>query len=745
VNDAPTPLHELPHPEAEAESRGFRVQDLLDYMMVLRQHLLLFLVLTIITAAGVTALGLSQQKVYRSSTTVLVNYKPPTVLKEGDDVYQLSHHIWEYVRYLETQPSVIESREVLQAVVQDLGLAEDEDFLGIAEMEPGDEKEVARSRKDPVTLLRKRVDVEIMTDSMAITIHVSDTDPGRAADIANAMADAYIEYYRQARLDATSDASEWLKERVGQLTTQVQAAEDDLLRFREENDFVGTSLEDSLNLTSEKLLLLNDAATRKEIEYVEQRTRWEQAQLMIEEGRKDSIPQVLANQSIQDLKQELFTLASEEGELAARYGEKQPELVRATARRERVESEIQAEIDTIIDGLRAEMVSHETTLDQLQAQLDHQRGIALQLSRKELLFKRLERDLTQTQTVYDSVKDRSLEAELAGMLESSNISVLDRATKPRKPSEPKPQLVLLVAIALGLGAGVGGAFVADRLDSTVRAHGQLEAEFKLPVIGIYPRVDEEEVQAENPLYIAREQKSAAAESVRTIRTNLMFMSPGEEITSLVVTSAGPSEGKTSLAANIAYTMASAGKRVVLVDTDMRRPRVHKAFGLKKQLGLSSALIGEISREEAVRPSGYPNLDLLPLGNVPPNPAELLASVSFNKMCEWLFARYDRVIFDSPPVMAVADASILAQHVDGILLVARQDKTNRHMLRQSLNSLATVNAKVLGFVLNDLDLNAASRGYYGYRYRYRYPYHHYSYRYYRQYSEEEEDTVDSQVG
>ncbi len=745
MNDAPTPLHELPHPEAEAESRGFRVQDLLDYMMVLRQHLLLFLVLTIITAAGVTALGLSQQKVYRSSTTVLVNYKPPTVLKEGDDVYQLSHHIWEYVRYLETQPSVIESREVLQAVVQDLGLAEDEDFLGIAEMEPGDEKEVARSRKDPVTLLRKRVDVEIMTDSMAITIHVSDTDPGRAADIANAMADAYIEYYRQARLDATSDASEWLKERVGQLTTQVQAAEDDLLRFREENDFVGTSLEDSLNLTSEKLLLLNDAATRKEIEYVEQRTRWEQAQLMIEEGRKDSIPQVLANQSIQDLKQELFTLASEEGELAARYGEKQPELVRATARRERVESEIQAEIDTIIDGLRAEMVSHETTLDQLQAQLDHQRGIALQLSRKELLFKRLERDLTQTQTVYDSVKDRSLEAELAGMLESSNISVLDRATKPRKPSEPKPQLVLLVAIALGLGAGVGGAFVADRLDSTVRAHGQLEAEFKLPVIGIYPRVDEEEVQAENPLYIAREQKSAAAESVRTIRTNLMFMSPGEEITSLVVTSAGPSEGKTSLAANIAYTMASAGKRVVLVDTDMRRPRVHKAFGLKKQLGLSSALIGEISREEAVRPSGYPNLDLLPLGNVPPNPAELLASVSFNKMCEWLFARYDRVIFDSPPVMAVADASILAQHVDGILLVARQDKTNRHMLRQSLNSLATVNAKVLGFVLNDLDLNAASRGYYGYRYRYRYPYHHYSYRYYRQYSEEEEDTVDSQVG
>ena len=160
--------------------------------------------------------------------------------------------------------------------------------------------------------------------------------------------------------------------------------------------------------------------------------------------------------------------------------------------------------------------------------------------------------------------------------------------------------------------------------------------------------------------------------------------------------------------------------------------------MNKQQGLAAALIGEVPIDEAIRPSGYPNLDLLPLGNVPPNPAELLDSSSFGQLVEVLTSRYDRVLFDSPPVMAVTDTSILAQYADGLLLVVRQNKTNRHVLRQAIRTLQTVNANILGFVLNDVDLDAARRGYYMYRYRYQYPYYYYTYRYQSQYQDDDNE-------
>ena len=727
----------------EDDDAGSLLPEFLNNLFVLRQHMWLFLAVFVVTAGIVVFIGMRQQKVYRAKATVLVAYSAPKVLREGDDIYQMSHRLWEYQRYFETQPEVITSREVLQEAIEKLDLASDEDFLGVAAIQDPAEKREALAGIDPVSLLRKRIDVEPLRDSLALSIYVRDTDRYRATDVANAVAVAYSKYYENQRNAATEVATDWLKERVLELKGEVGDAEAAVLQFRRDNDFIEGPQDDNRDMGTERISALGEAVTNAEIELADLETRWLKAKKLAEEGNSASIPEVLNDKTIQTLKRQMFEAAAAEAELRARYGEKMPRLKRIEAERADIELTIALETSRILDSLNAELESARETRGRLQRQLEQERELVQSLKEREVAFERLDRDLEQAGDLYRQISNRSLETELAGMLEYSNISVLDRANTPDRPFEPRLRVILLLALLLGISLGFVAVFGIDRLDASIRGGEQLEAEFRLPVIGIQPKFEPKSGDGGqgSPLHISEESRGPLAESCRTIRTNLMFMSPGQNLHTLLVTSAGPSEGKTILSSNLAYTMASAGKRTVLVDTDMRRPRVHKMFQLEQRGALAAALIGEVPFEQAVQPSGYPNLDIVPLGPVPPNPAELIDSAAFSKLLEWLRARYDRVLFDSPPTMAVTDASILAQYVDGVLMVAREDKTNRHALRQALRTLQTVNARVLGFVLNDVDLDRARRGYYSYRYRYRYPYY-YTYRYHSRYAEEADESVDT---
>ena len=740
AND-PMPVRAMPQ-EASPQQQSFW-PEILDYLLVVRKYWLLFLATAGILGAVVVFVGLQQDKVYRATNKVLIDYTTPKVLKEGDDIYQMSHHVWEYQRYFETQPTVITSREVLQEVVATLGLAEDEDFLGVSELEDGAEKREFMAQIDPVKILRNHITIKPLEESLALEIMVTDRDPTRAADIANEVANAYIDYYLKQRQTTTSTAGEWLDERVVQLRNEVSESEDAMVTFQRQNDFLGTSLEDSMNLANERILSLNKARTQAELDYLMLNARWERAEQMVEQQDTGAIPEILDNLTIQKLKAELYQISGEESSMRARYGDKMPQVRQLQSQRQEVQDQIDIEQRRVLASIEAELETMDRQRAELTSDLDRERTIAMDLRQKEMDYHRLARDLDQTEELYKRVNDRSLETDLAGMLQYSNISVLDRATPPSRHFKPKLRLILPIALVLGLGAALLVVFVIDRMDTIVRSPEQLQSDLGLPVMGIHPRFPKAAPSADGApggedgqLIVATSPKGAVAESCRTIRTNLLFMTPGQQLQSLVVTSAGPSEGKTNLAAHLSHAMASMNSRILLVDTDMRRPRVHKVFGLDKKRGLSSVLIDEVRLEDAIRPSGYANLDLLPLGNIPPNPAELINSGAFRKLVDQLQTRYDHVIFDSPPVMAVADTSILAQYVDGVLMVARQDKTNRHALRQAVKTLQNVNARVLGFVLNDVDLEAVRKGYYSYQYRHSYYYH--TYQYSGRYEEEEQD-------
>jgi capsular exopolysaccharide synthesis family protein len=263
------------------------------------------------------------------------------------------------------------------------------------------------------------------------------------------------------------------------------------------------------------------------------------------------------------------------------------------------------------------------------------------------------------------------------------------------------------------------AFALEMLDTSLTTREQIEQHLRVPLLGIIPKVERVEGQFEPEMAVVAAPTSAAAECLRSIRTNLLFMSPDKPLRTILVTSSGPGEGKTTTAAALAETMAGSGSRVLLVDADMRRPRIHKVFGLKGGAGLSSLILGEGTLDGAVVASAIPNVHVLPCGPTPPNPAELLHTANFSRLLEEMSRRFDRVVIDSPPAGIVSDAVVIATHVDGTLLVLKGGQTSRDAAQRTVRSLVDVKARVFGAVLNRVDLEDQRYGQYYYYYRHTY--------------------------
>jgi capsular exopolysaccharide synthesis family protein len=302
------------------------------------------------------------------------------------------------------------------------------------------------------------------------------------------------------------------------------------------------------------------------------------------------------------------------------------------------------------------------------------------------------------------------------MMQMSNVRVLDRAEAPEKPTSPKPLRNLVLAVAIGLLAGIGLAFLVEALDTTITTREHIEERLAIPFLGIIPTIERDKSEHGTDLFVHEHPQSAAAECLRSIRANLLFMSPEKALRTILVTSSSPGEGKTTAAILLAEIMADAGHRVLLIDADMRRPRVHKVFRLAVESGLSSLILGDGRLDSVTRATNIKNVDVLPVGPIPPNPTELIHTAAFKAILAAAAERYDRVIIDSPPAGVVADAVVISTQVDGTLFVLRAGETSRDAALRSVRALADVNARVFGAVLNALDIQRERYGrhyYYGY--------------------------------
>ncbi len=438
---------------------------------------------------------------------------------------------------------------------------------------------------------------------------------------------------------------------------------------------------------------------------------------------------VVQSGMIQQLKTSYFKEKEMVAQLSQRYESRHPTLLQAQAELEAARTDLQREIDHIVDASETEYrATTESELRSSNALFEDVRLEAFNINKREIEYKKLDREAKNNSELYDLVLKRLKETDLTSLLKTNNIHLLDASIVPTSPIKPSRTKNTLFAAVAGLLAGFALAFIQEKLDNTFKGQDDIQNTLGIAFLGIVPSIVDPEALGSSKqsasardIYVHTHPKSSVAECCRTVRTNLLFMSPDRPLRKLLITSSGPQEGKTTVATSLAIAMAQSGNRVLLIDTDMRRPRLHRAFGIPNDIGLTSTVVGEASIDDAIKATEVPNLSVLPCGPLPPNPAELLHAERFKKLVDLLASKFDRLIFDSPPIGAVADAVVLSTQVDATLLVLRAGKTTYEMGRRAVDGLFGVNAFVAGSVLNNLDLESQSYGYY-YYYYYRHGYY-----------------------
>ena len=572
-------------------------------------------------------------------------------------------------------------------------------FFGGEEREaPGAEETATQSRS--IDAFLRGLTVTPVKNSRLVDISYSSRDPELASRAANAHAKAFIEQNLEFRFTQTQEATEFLTRQMAEQRKAVEAGEVALQTYREQNDAV--SLEDRQNIVVQRLADLNAAVTKARTERIEKQAVYNQIRAVQQDrSALDTIPGILSNTFIQELKVELASLQRQEAQLSDKLGERHPEMIKVRSAIQTTQLKLEAEVNKVVMATRTEYM---TALDRersLTAALEQQKTEALALNRSGIQYGALQRDAAASRQLYEGLLQRTKETDIAGELKTSNIRVTDRAETPRVPAKPNKRNNLLLGLFLGTFVAFGVTFLFEYLDSRIKSPEELKNHLGLPFLGLVPI---QRGKVSGPITLTSPGvPHDFAEAFRGLRTNVVFGFPADGPKSLVITSTGPGEGKTSVSVNLALSLAMTGQRVLLIDADMRRPTAHDVLGLEQEPGLSNLIVGNSKAAETLKRTSTPTLWFLPAGKIPPNPAELLASRRCLEFLRSLRDHFDWVIIDSPPVMAVADAAILAHHSTAVLFVVGAEMTGRGPAKSALDQLDGANAKYLGAVLNKVEL------------------------------------------
>jgi capsular exopolysaccharide synthesis family protein len=514
------------------------------------------------------------------------------------------------------------------------------------------------------------------------------------------------------------------------------------VRYQKEHEILG--IDEKQNITTAKLDELNKALTAAESERMDK----ESVYRLVQAGDADTIASAAGaldaagagNQSgglLESLRTKEADLKIQAAELSTQFGPSYPKLAQLENQLKEIDAQLLAETKKVGGKIRGQYMAALQRENMLHDALEKQKQEANKLNESAIEYSLLKRDLDTNRQLYEGLLEKLKEAGVSAGLRSNNFRIVDVARVPTAPVEPNIPRNLAFAFMLGLTSGVGLAFLLEGLDSTVRTTEQAQMISGLPPLGMIPLGSRTAREGANPkrLVIATSKEavelitqvrpqSQMAESYRALRTSLLLSNLGAPPKVIMVTSALPQEGKTTTSINCAVVLAQKGIRVLLIDADLRRPSIHKTLGMGPRSGLSNVLTGSATLQQAItRSPTLPNLDVLPAGTPPPNPAELLASSNMRDVLQELRGQYDHIVVDTPPTLSVTDAVVLSPRADAIVLVIRSGQTTKQALRRSRDILMQVNAKVSGVLLNAVDLSSPDYYYY-YEYQGKYA------RYYR---------------
>jgi succinoglycan biosynthesis transport protein ExoP len=649
--------------------------------------------------------------------------------------------------YLNTQQRVLTSRTLALKVVEELERLPE--ATGV-QPKPRQGKlrralQGGKEESDPETRRAAAVSgflgslaVNNIKDTRLVEVNFISADNKMAARSVNTLFDKFIEFNLEMKAESTQQAAEFLTAQIEELRRSLAQKEQELQEYGKRKELYYIRGEDSTVV--QKLSDLNGAYTAAQIERINKESIYRELK-----GKPfDNYPDVRINSMIQGLKQEFSARESEIKKKSQIFQESYPEMQRLRSQQEGLQKRIASETADIarksLNQAEAEYQAALKKENSLQELLNQQKGSVVSSNANAIYYNSLKIEVQNMTNLLDFLTRRQKESMLSSRLEgmqTSNIKIVDRAEIPTRPFSPNKQRVLLLALMMGLGGGIFLIFALNYLDNTVKSPEEVEKLLKLPALGFIPAVgarasqayynhyysDRRKQQSEQKIKTIemvnlKEPESTFAEHYRNIRTSLLLSTPDSPPRVFVVTSALPQEGKTVTAINLAIAFTQLGKKVLVLDCDLRRPRVHKIFRIKNTAGVTSFLVGRSRIEDIIyRYPGEPNLHVLPSGPIPPNPVELIISKGMKEMMSGLRQHYDFIFIDAPPLMGIQDSILLGEHSDGLLLVAWGGKTPRKVIEKAKAEIDKFNIKLFGLILNKVNMRRFAYAYSSYSYKY----------------------------
>jgi len=716
-----------------------------DYLAVLAKRRWTLAAVFFLTVVATAVLTFSATPIYLAQSAIIIEKENPNLLS----IQEVLAVDTTDTDYYQTQYQLIESRAVAREVVRRLDLGATAEFnppprtdmlhlavnwwkgvfadalgwvSGLLRHDNGRFPVPPRAAAvEPdaglTSAFIERVQVAPVKNSRMVHVGVEAADPELAARMANTLVAAYIDHTLETKLTAAKDAVRWLGQRIDEERKKVESSELALLRYKEENGITAEMTAGAEQITAQKLAELESQVIEARSRRVEAETRYQQAAALAgAPGALDAIPEVMDNELVRQIKRLEVDLYNRLSEYAGKYGANHPKVVAARAELKELATRKRQEVERVVEALRNEYQLATAREQTLEKALEDQRQENLALGRKAVRLTVLQRQAESTRHMYDLLIKRFKETSLTEEMRHGNVRVVDPAEIPGAPVAPNKRRNLLLAVVVGLMAGAGLCFFIEYLDNSIKVPDDVKAHLGIPYLGPVPAAEGLKSRRDD-LVVQRAPKSPVSESFRGIRTGIQFSSADRPPQVILVASADRSEGKTFVACNLAATLAGGAAPVAIVDADMRKPRVHRLYGLDREIGLANYLTGAAGLDDVLTPTPDGNLAAVLCGPVPPNPSELLNSERLRALIDALKKQCRYVVIDSPPLSAVADAAMLATVADGVLLVVKAGDTPRQVVRSALEQLRAVRAPILGAVLNGVVMGRDNYYYYQYYYYY----------------------------